>query len=149
MKPMRIEVEQRHIDLLKTLTLHGHKLTGLKYNLAQEDRNDDPDHDLRETLLEAGLIYPCIENSETGRRALHITIIGRKILQELDPRNKRLEDIELSVRTFNAFKAAKMDTLGDILELGMDKLKFIVGNKSFIEMDAVLFEQGLTTDKKK
>lgn len=139
---MKIDIDRKYTDLLKKITLHGNKLTGLKGNFGSENM-DEEEYTFTETLMEVGLIYPCIENGETGKRVFHITLLGKEALSNLQPRLKRLEEIELSVRAYNAFKAAHMDTIGDILDLGMDKLCHIVGRKAFVEMEAVLFELGL------
>lgn len=57
-----------------------------------------------------------------------------------------LEDLDLSVRAFNCLKAAKIDTLGALVEYERHELlKFRnFGKKSLVEIEELLVEKGLT-----
>jgi DNA-directed RNA polymerase subunit alpha len=57
-----------------------------------------------------------------------------------------LEDLDLSVRAYNCLKAAKIDTLGSLVEYERHELlKFRnFGKKSLVEIEELLTEKGLT-----
>jgi DNA-directed RNA polymerase subunit alpha len=56
-----------------------------------------------------------------------------------------LEDLDLSVRAFNCLKAAKINTLEELVQFNTnDLLKFRnFGKKSLVEIEALLHEKGL------
>ena len=57
-----------------------------------------------------------------------------------------LEDLDLSVRAYNCLKAAKIDSLGALVEYERHELlKFRnFGKKSLVEIEELLTEKGLT-----
>lgn len=57
-----------------------------------------------------------------------------------------IEDIELSVRTYNCLKRAGKNTLGDISSMTIDELKNIrgVNESSIIEVESLLKQRGLS-----
>lgn len=57
-----------------------------------------------------------------------------------------IEDIELSVRTYNCLKRAGKNTLGDISSMTIDELKNIKGinESSIIEVESLLKQRGLS-----
>lgn len=63
---------------------------------------------------------------------------------------KPIEDLDLSLRSYNCLKRANINTVGDILEYDVSELKKIrnFGKKSFTEVEAKIEELGLQlTDK--
>src|SRR5690606_39015760 len=68
------------------------------------------------------------------------TLAMRKVL------NTPLEDLELSVRAFNCLKAAKINSLSELVHYTQEELmKFRnFGQKSLSEIDQVLHERGLS-----
>jgi DNA-directed RNA polymerase subunit alpha len=67
------------------------------------------------------------------------TLLVRKVL------NTPLEDLELSVRAFNCLKAAKINSLSELVQYTQEELmKFRnFGQKSLSEIEQVLHERGL------
>ena len=57
-----------------------------------------------------------------------------------------LEDLDLSVRAYNCLKAAKINTLEELVHYNTNELlKFRnFGRKSLVEIEALLVEQGLS-----
>ncbi|HRW76956.1 MAG TPA: DNA-directed RNA polymerase subunit alpha C-terminal domain-containing protein, partial [Saprospiraceae bacterium] len=57
-----------------------------------------------------------------------------------------LEDLELSVRAYNCLKAAKINTLAELVQYDMHELlKFRnFGKKSLVEIEELLQDKGLT-----
>jgi DNA-directed RNA polymerase subunit alpha len=57
-----------------------------------------------------------------------------------------LEDLDLSVRAYNCLKAAKINSLADLVEYDTNELlKFRnFGKKSLVEIEALINEKGLT-----
>lgn len=57
-----------------------------------------------------------------------------------------IEDIELSVRTYNCLKRAGKNTLGDISSMTIDELKNIreINESSIIEVESLLKQRGLS-----
>ena len=57
-----------------------------------------------------------------------------------------IEDIELSVRTYNCLKRAGKNTLGDISSMTIDELKNIreINESSIIEVESFLKQRGLS-----
>jgi DNA-directed RNA polymerase subunit alpha len=68
------------------------------------------------------------------------TLLVRKVL------NTPLEDLELSVRAFNCLKAAKINSLSELVQYTQEELmKFRnFGQKSLSEIEQVLIERGLS-----
>lgn len=73
-------------------------------------------------------------------------IVDEGLLQLRKTLNTSLEDLELSVRAFNCLKAAKINSLGDLVMYTQDELmKFRnFGQKSLAEIEQVLEERSLT-----
>ncbi len=72
--------------------------------------------------------------------------MDEEILQVRKLLKKPLEDLELSVRAYNCLKAAKIDTLGDLVKHDTTELlKFRnFGKKSLVELQDMLEKMGLT-----
>lgn len=64
--------------------------------------------------------------------------------QNVDIRSIKIEDLELSMRTYNALKLARINTLGDILDKTYDNLSKVrnLGLHSLREIEAKLNEYG-------
>ncbi len=77
-----------------------------------------------------------VENEMVDETVLHL----RKLLKT------PLEDMDLSVRAFNCLKAAKINSLEELVSFNTnDLLKFInFGKKSLVEIEALLHEKGLS-----
>jgi DNA-directed RNA polymerase subunit alpha len=77
-----------------------------------------------------------VENDVVDEQALHL----RKLLKT------PLEDLDLSVRAFNCLKAAKINSLEELVSFNTnDLLKFRnFGKKSLVEIEALLHEKGLS-----
>jgi DNA-directed RNA polymerase subunit alpha len=77
-----------------------------------------------------------IENEMVDEHVLHM----RKLLKT------PLEDMDLSVRAFNCLKAAKINSLEELVTFNTnDLLKFRnFGKKSLVEIEALLIEKGLS-----
>ena len=73
-------------------------------------------------------------------------IVDEHILHMRKLLNTSLEDLDLSVRAYNCLKAAKINTLGELVRFDMNELlKFRnFGKKSLVEIDELLQEKGLT-----
>jgi DNA-directed RNA polymerase subunit alpha len=78
----------------------------------------------------------CREDNIVDEHILHM----RKLLKT------SLEDLDLSVRAYNCLKAAKINTLGEMVRFDMNELlKFRnFGKKSLVEIEELLQEKGLT-----
>jgi DNA-directed RNA polymerase subunit alpha len=76
-----------------------------------------------------------VENEMVDEHILHM----RKLLKT------PLEDLDLSVRAFNCLKAAKINSLEELVSFNTnDLLKFRnFGKKSLVEIEALLHEKGL------
>lgn len=74
---MIFTIEDKTVGLLEHLSLHGTKVSikSLPVYASKEE--------LIERLKEYGLVYDFIENTETGRTALHLTMIGREACRQL------------------------------------------------------------------
>lgn len=72
--------------------------------------------------------------------------VDEGLLQLRKVLNTPLEDLELSVRAFNCLKAAKINSLSELVQYTQDELmKFRnFGQKSLTEIDQVLGERGLS-----
>lgn len=72
--------------------------------------------------------------------------VDEAMLQLRKVLNTPLEDLELSVRAFNCLKAAKINSLSELVQYTQDELmKFRnFGQKSLTEIDQVLAERGLS-----
>ncbi len=77
-----------------------------------------------------------------------------EVEEEVDEENlileKPIEDLDLSLRSYNCLKRANINTVGDILEYEVSELKKIrnFGKKSFTEVESKIDELGLQlTDK--
>ena len=77
-----------------------------------------------------------IEHDVVDEQVLHL----RKLLKT------PLEDLDLSVRAFNCLKAAKINSLEELVSFNTnDLLKFRnFGKKSLVEIEALLHEKGLS-----
>ena len=77
-----------------------------------------------------------VENEMVDETVLHL----RKLLKT------PLEDMDLSVRAFNCLKAAKINSLEELVSFNTnDLLKFRnFGKKSLVEIEALLHEKGLS-----
>jgi DNA-directed RNA polymerase subunit alpha len=73
------------------------------------------------------------------------TIVDEETLQLRKVLNTPLEDLELSVRAFNCLKAAKINSLSELVQYTQEELmKFRnFGQKSLSEIEQVLHERGL------
>ena len=81
-------------------------------------------------------------NTEQG---LGDDIVDEHVLQMRKLLKTSLEDLELSVRAYNCLKAAKINTLEELVSYNTnDLLKFRnFGKKSLVEIEALLAEKGL------
>lgn len=72
--------------------------------------------------------------------------VDEGLLQLRKVLNTPLEDLELSVRAFNCLKAAKINTLNELVQYSQDELmKFRnFGQKSLTEIEQILDERGLS-----
>jgi len=73
-------------------------------------------------------------------------IVDEHILHMRKLLKTSLEDLDLSVRAYNCLKAAKINTLGEMVRYDMNELlKFRnFGKKSLVEIEELLQEKGLT-----
>lgn len=73
-------------------------------------------------------------------------IVDEHILHMRKLLKTSLEDLDLSVRAYNCLKAAKINSLGELVKFDMNELlKFRnFGKKSLVEIDELLQEKGLT-----
>lgn len=73
-------------------------------------------------------------------------IVDEHILHMRKLLKTSLEDLDLSVRAYNCLKAAKINSLGELVRFDMNELlKFRnFGKKSLVEIDELLQEKGLT-----
>lgn len=73
------------------------------------------------------------------------TVVDEETLQVRKTLNTPLEDLELSVRAFNCLKAAKINSLSELVQYTQEELmKFRnFGQKSLSEIEQVLGERGL------
>ena len=73
------------------------------------------------------------------------TVVDEETLQVRKVLNTPLEDLELSVRAFNCLKAAKINSLSELVQYTQEELmKFRnFGQKSLSEIEQVLHERGL------
>ncbi len=73
-------------------------------------------------------------------------IVDEHILHMRKLLKTSLEDLDLSVRAYNCLKAAKINTLGEMVRFDMNELlKFRnFGKKSLVEIEELLQEKGLT-----
>lgn len=73
-------------------------------------------------------------------------IVDEQVLQMRKLLKTNLEDLDLSVRAFNCLKAAKINTLEELVRFNTnDLLKFRnFGKKSLVEIEALLIEKGLS-----
>jgi DNA-directed RNA polymerase subunit alpha len=73
------------------------------------------------------------------------TVVDEETLQLRKVLNTPLEDLELSVRAFNCLKAAKINSLSELVQYTQEELmKFRnFGQKSLSEIEQVLHERGL------
>lgn len=74
------------------------------------------------------------------------TVVDEETLQVRKTLNTPLEDLELSVRAFNCLKAAKINSLSELVQYTQEELmKFRnFGQKSLSEIEQVLGERGLS-----
>lgn len=75
-----------------------------------------------------------------------LDIVDEHVLQMRKLLKTSLEDLDLSVRAYNCLKAAKINTLEELVGYNMnDLLKFRnFGKKSLVEIEALLAEKGLS-----
>lgn len=75
-----------------------------------------------------------------------LDIVDEHVLQMRKLLKTSLEDMDLSVRAYNCLKAAKINTLEELVSYNMnDLLKFRnFGKKSLVEIEALLVEKGLS-----
>ena len=73
-------------------------------------------------------------------------IVDEHVLQMRKLLKTNLEDLDLSVRAYNCFKAAKINGLEELVKFNTnDLLKFRnFGKKSLVEIEAMLIEKGLS-----
>jgi DNA-directed RNA polymerase subunit alpha len=73
-------------------------------------------------------------------------IVDEHILHMRKLLKTSLEDLDLSVRAYNCLKAAKINSLGEVVRYDMNELlKFRnFGKKSLVEIEELLEEKGLT-----
>jgi DNA-directed RNA polymerase subunit alpha len=85
-----------------------------------------------------------IEFQSTGTR--EETIVDEHILHMRKLLKTSLEDLDLSVRAYNCLKAAKINSLGELVRYDTHELlKFRnFGKKSLVEIEELLVEKGLT-----
>ena len=85
-----------------------------------------------------------IEFQSTGAR--EETIVDEHILHMRKLLKTSLEDLDLSVRAYNCLKAAKINSLGELVRYDTHELlKFRnFGKKSLVEIEELLVEKGLT-----
>jgi hypothetical protein len=73
---------------------------------------------------------------------------NKNLINSIQDKNKKIDirDLDLSVRAFNCLKAANINTVGEIIEVGYEKLKRIrnMGNRSLKEISETLEELGFT-----
>lgn len=81
-------------------------------------------------------VHDQVEDDVVDEHVLHM----RKVLKT------PLEDLDLSVRAYNCLKAAKINTLADLVQYDTNELlKFRnFGKKSLVEIEALINEKGLT-----
>ncbi len=74
------------------------------------------------------------------------TVVDEHILHMRKLLKTSLEDLDLSVRAYNCLKAAKINTLGELVQYEMHELlKFRnFGKKSLVEIEELLANKGLT-----
>ncbi len=74
------------------------------------------------------------------------TVVDEHILHMRKLLKTSLEDLDLSVRAYNCLKAAKINTLGELVQYEMHELlKFRnFGKKSLVEIEELLTNKGLT-----
>jgi len=74
------------------------------------------------------------------------TVVDEHILHMRKLLKTSLEDLDLSVRAYNCLKAAKIDTLGEMVQYDTNELlKFRnFGKKSLVEIEELLQNKGLT-----
>ena len=74
------------------------------------------------------------------------TIVDEHILHMRKLLKTSLEDLDLSVRAYNCLKAAKINSLGELVKYDTHELlKFRnFGKKSLVEIEELLVEKGLT-----
>ena len=72
--------------------------------------------------------------------------VDEHVLQMRKLLKTNLEDLDLSVRAYNCLKAAKINTLEELVHYNTNELlKFRnFGRKSLVEIEALLVEQGLS-----
>ena len=85
-----------------------------------------------------------IEFQSVGTR--EETIVDEHILHMRKLLKTSLEDLDLSVRAYNCLKAAKINSLGELVRYDTHELlKFRnFGKKSLVEIEELLVEKGLT-----
>ena len=85
-----------------------------------------------------------IDIKSTGTR--EETIVDEHILHMRKLLKTSLEDLDLSVRAYNCLKAAKINSLGELVKYDTHELlKFRnFGKKSLVEIEELLVEKGLT-----
>jgi DNA-directed RNA polymerase subunit alpha len=73
-------------------------------------------------------------------------IVDEHVLQMHKLLKTNLEDMDLSVRAYNCLKAAKINSLEELVSFNTnDLLKFRnFGKKSLVEIEALLIEKGLS-----
>ncbi len=73
-------------------------------------------------------------------------IVDEHVLQMRKLLKTNLEDMDLSVRAYNCLKAAKINSLEELVSFNTnDLLKFRnFGKKSLVEIEALLIEKGLS-----
>lgn len=86
-----------------------------------------------------------LDARRNGVEAAPEPVIDEETLQLRKTLNTPLEDLELSVRAFNCLKAAKINSLSELVQYTQDELmKFRnFGQKSLSEIEQVLNERGL------
>jgi len=86
-----------------------------------------------------------LDARRNGTEAAPEPMIDEETLQLRKTLNTPLEDLELSVRAFNCLKAAKINSLSELVQYTQDELmKFRnFGQKSLSEIEQVLNERGL------
>lgn len=104
-------------------------------------------HPGRLNYLKYGVSGVIARQTESAREAALAS------LSKLDikPEDITLEELELSVRSYNCLKRAGMNTLRDVAEMTFDELCYVrnLGKKSVDEICAVLTKYGIKLNDKK
>ena len=94
-------------------------------------------------LIAAGWLHDTVEDTPTSREE---SVVDEHILHMRKLLKTSLEDLDLSVRAYNCLKAAKINTLAELVRYDTHELlKFRnFGKKSLVEIEELLQEKNLT-----